>query len=39
MAQLLSESDAQLQVWKTKILEAVGDNGQVLDYQLAIQLW
>ena len=30
MGQLLSESDAQLQTWKTKILEVVGDNGQVL---------
>ncbi|MBN4006249.1 ATP-binding sensor histidine kinase [Nostoc sp. LPT] len=30
MGQLLSESDAQLQTWKTKILEAVGENGQVL---------
>ncbi|MBE8986204.1 ATP-binding sensor histidine kinase [Nostoc sp. LEGE 12450] len=30
MGQLLSESDAQLQAWKTKILETVGDNGQVL---------
>ncbi|MEH1945936.1 MAG: AAA family ATPase [Nostoc sp.] len=30
MGQLLSELDAQLQAWKTKILEAVGDNGQVL---------
>ncbi|MBN3962740.1 ATP-binding sensor histidine kinase [Nostoc sp. NMS8] len=30
MRQLLSESDAQLQAWKTQILEAVGDNGQVL---------
>ena len=30
MGQLLSESDAQLQTWKTKILEAAGDNGQVL---------
>ncbi|BAY08541.1 trifunctional serine/threonine-protein kinase/ATP-binding protein/sensor histidine kinase [Calothrix sp. NIES-2098] len=30
MGQLLSESDAQLAQWKTKILEAVGDNGQVL---------
>jgi predicted ATPase/signal transduction histidine kinase len=30
MGQLLSESDAQLQVWKTKILEALGDSGQVL---------
>ncbi|OCR02449.1 serine/threonine protein kinase, partial [Oscillatoriales cyanobacterium USR001] len=30
MGQLLSESDEQLQTWKTKILAAVGDNGQVL---------
>ncbi|XZO04461.1 MAG: AAA family ATPase [Microcoleus sp.] len=30
MGQLLSESDAQLQIWKTKILTAVGNNGQVL---------
>ncbi|MGE5658821.1 MAG: AAA family ATPase [Actinomycetota bacterium] len=30
MGQLLSESDEQLQIWKTKILAAVGDNGQVL---------
>jgi predicted ATPase/signal transduction histidine kinase/tRNA A-37 threonylcarbamoyl transferase component Bud32 len=30
MGQLLSESDAQMQIWKTKILEAVGENGQVL---------
>ncbi|MEG4417260.1 AAA family ATPase [Microcoleus sp. LAD1_D5] len=30
MGQLLSESDAQLQSWKTRILSAVGDNGQVL---------
>ncbi|HLO47048.1 MAG TPA: serine/threonine-protein kinase PknK, partial [Kamptonema sp.] len=30
MGQLLSESDRQLQTWKTKILAAVGDNGQVL---------
>ncbi len=30
MGQLLSESDSQLQEWKTKILEAVGDNGQIL---------
>jgi PAS domain S-box-containing protein len=30
MGQLLSESDAQLQTWKTKILTAVGDSGQVL---------
>lgn len=28
--QLLSESDTQLQTWKTKLLEAVGENGQVL---------
>ncbi|MGL5059739.1 MAG: ATP-binding protein, partial [Microcoleus sp.] len=30
MEQLSSESDARLQIWKTKILEAVGDSGQVL---------
>ncbi|MEG4105950.1 AAA family ATPase [Microcoleus sp. S13_C5] len=30
MGQLLSESDAQLQTWKTLILTAVGENGQVL---------
>ncbi|MCC3407504.1 MAG: AAA family ATPase [Microcoleus sp. PH2017_10_PVI_O_A] len=30
MGQLLSESDSQLNIWKTKILEVVGDNGQVL---------
>jgi predicted ATPase len=30
MGQLLSESDIQLQTWKTKLLAAVGDNGQVL---------
>ena len=30
MGQILSESDAQLTDWKTKILEAVGNNGQVL---------
>ncbi|MEG5000740.1 ATP-binding protein, partial [Microcoleus sp. B4-D4] len=30
MAQLLSESDAKIQEWKTKILEALGDNGQVI---------
>ncbi|MEM8503204.1 MAG: AAA family ATPase [Cyanobacteria bacterium P01_D01_bin.1] len=30
MAQLLSESDAQLAVWKSRILEVVGENGQVL---------
>ncbi|WP_413160005.1 AAA family ATPase [Capilliphycus salinus ALCB114379] len=30
MGQLLSESDAELQIWKTKILEALGENGQVV---------
>ncbi|MGD1701477.1 trifunctional serine/threonine-protein kinase/ATP-binding protein/sensor histidine kinase [Dapis sp. BLCC M229] len=30
MGQLLGESDAQLQEWKGKILEALGENGQVL---------
>ena len=30
MSQLLGESDAQLQEWKGKILEAVGENGQVI---------
>ncbi|WP_017307017.1 trifunctional serine/threonine-protein kinase/ATP-binding protein/sensor histidine kinase [Spirulina subsalsa] len=30
MGQLLSESDSQLEQWKTKILSALGDNGQVL---------
>jgi predicted ATPase/signal transduction histidine kinase len=30
MGQLLSESDIQLQTWKTQILAAVGNNGQVL---------
>ncbi|MFB2921177.1 trifunctional serine/threonine-protein kinase/ATP-binding protein/sensor histidine kinase [Aerosakkonema funiforme] len=30
MAQLLSETDEQLQVWKEKILSALGQNGQVL---------
>ncbi|MEG4034420.1 AAA family ATPase [Microcoleus sp. S36b_A4] len=30
MSQLLSESDTELQTWKTKILAAVRDNGQVL---------
>ncbi|MEG4394639.1 AAA family ATPase [Microcoleus sp. BROC3] len=30
MGQLLSESDAQLKTWKTKILTALGDSGQVL---------
>lgn len=28
--QLLSEPDTQLQTWKAKLLEAVGENGQVL---------
>jgi predicted ATPase len=30
MTQLLAESDTQLETWKTKILEAIGENGQVL---------
>jgi predicted ATPase/class 3 adenylate cyclase/tRNA A-37 threonylcarbamoyl transferase component Bud32 len=30
MGQLLSESDAQLHTWKTNILAALGDSGQVL---------
>ncbi|MGI2903772.1 ATP-binding sensor histidine kinase [Tolypothrix sp. VBCCA 56010] len=30
MGQLLSESDTQLSTWKNKILQAVGDNGQVI---------
>ncbi|MEG3974976.1 AAA family ATPase [Microcoleus sp. herbarium8] len=30
MGQLLSESDAQLHTWKTKVLTAVGESGQVL---------
>ncbi|MDJ0712710.1 MAG: AAA family ATPase [Prochloraceae cyanobacterium] len=30
MGQLLGESDAQLATWKTKILEALGENGQIL---------
>ncbi|MDJ1182468.1 trifunctional serine/threonine-protein kinase/ATP-binding protein/sensor histidine kinase [Roseofilum casamattae] len=30
MEQLLGESDTQLQEWKTQILAAVGENGQVL---------
>src|ERR671932_642708 len=30
MGQVLSESEEQLQTWKTNILAAVGDNGQVL---------
>ena len=30
MGQLLSESDVQLQQWKSKILDAVGESGQVI---------
>ncbi|MBD2440269.1 ATP-binding sensor histidine kinase [Nostoc sp. FACHB-110] len=30
MGQLLTESDVQIQQWKHKILEAVGENGQVI---------
>ena len=30
MGQLLSESDAQLSSWKNQILQAVGENGQVI---------
>jgi predicted ATPase/signal transduction histidine kinase len=30
MAQLLSESDVELQTWKTQILQALGDSGQVI---------
>ncbi|AFY81980.1 trifunctional serine/threonine-protein kinase/ATP-binding protein/sensor histidine kinase [Oscillatoria acuminata] len=30
MGQLLTESDVQLEQWKNKILEIVGDNGQVI---------
>ncbi|MEH2076908.1 MAG: AAA family ATPase [Nostoc sp.] len=30
MEQLLTESDAQIQQWKNKILSAVGENGQVI---------
>lgn len=30
MGQLLSESDSQLSKWRTKILDTVGNNGQVL---------
>ncbi|BAY98341.1 serine/threonine protein kinase with two-component sensor domain [Tolypothrix tenuis PCC 7101] len=30
MGQLLTESDSQLQQWKTQILSALGDNGQVI---------
>ncbi|MEG4346965.1 AAA family ATPase, partial [Microcoleus sp. A003_D6] len=30
IGQILTESDAQIQQWKNKILEAVGENGQIL---------
>ncbi|MGD1807790.1 trifunctional serine/threonine-protein kinase/ATP-binding protein/sensor histidine kinase [Dapis sp. BLCC M126] len=30
MRQILTESDTQLQQWKSKILDAVGENGQVI---------
>jgi predicted ATPase/signal transduction histidine kinase len=30
VGQLLTESDAQIQQWKSKILDAVGENGQVI---------
>ncbi|AKG24625.1 trifunctional serine/threonine-protein kinase/ATP-binding protein/sensor histidine kinase [Calothrix sp. 336/3] len=30
MGQLLSESDVQLQTWKTQIIEALGENAQVI---------
>ncbi|KAF3890786.1 AAA family ATPase [Tolypothrix bouteillei VB521301] len=30
MGQILSESDAQLQVWKNKIISVLGENGQIL---------
>jgi predicted ATPase/signal transduction histidine kinase len=30
MQQLLSENDAQLQIWRNKIIGALGDNGQVI---------
>ncbi|MEH2064316.1 MAG: AAA family ATPase [Nostoc sp.] len=30
MGQLLTESDAQIQQWRNQILDAVGDNGQVI---------
>ncbi|MEH2078248.1 MAG: AAA family ATPase [Nostoc sp.] len=30
MGQILGESDAQIQQWKNQILEAVGENGQVI---------
>ncbi|BAZ38419.1 two-component hybrid sensor and regulator [Calothrix sp. NIES-4101] len=30
MGQLLSESDIQLQAWKTRLLQALGENGQVI---------
>ncbi|MEH2266272.1 trifunctional serine/threonine-protein kinase/ATP-binding protein/sensor histidine kinase [Nostoc sp.] len=30
IGQLLSESDSELHIWKTQILQALGDNGQVI---------
>ncbi|RKZ85388.1 MAG: serine/threonine protein kinase [Candidatus Parabeggiatoa sp. nov. 3] len=30
MGQLLTESDTELALWKTKLLDALGDNGQVI---------
>ena len=30
MGQLLSESDSELHIWKTQILQALGENGQVI---------
>ncbi|MDF5706296.1 MAG: AAA family ATPase [Nostoc sp. S4] len=30
LGQLLTESDAQIQQWKSQILEAVGENGQII---------
>ncbi|OYE06719.1 trifunctional serine/threonine-protein kinase/ATP-binding protein/sensor histidine kinase [Nostoc sp. 'Peltigera membranacea cyanobiont' 232] len=30
MGQLLSESDRELHIWKTQIIQALGDNGQVI---------
>ncbi|MBD2595677.1 AAA family ATPase [Nostoc spongiaeforme FACHB-130] len=30
MGQLITESDTQIQQWRNKVLEAVGDNGQVI---------
>lgn len=39
MQQLLTESAAQIEVWKTKILDAIGSNGQVMiDVILEIEL-